>query len=394
MGVKDRSFWRGVNRSFGPSMNDVMESELAKKLFKQNAQLKNVMQQEEDRSESTSLQQSIIGDQELTPEERTLFASQFGDGTKPLSKEARARLQGNFDAFKKNKKTTGDKTAEEAKALEKEKATAKASFEAQKRRIPKDATDLQAAYGTITEPSAADVEALRDDIKLYHDRKNKPDNKPNETETKIGLVKKATEIGGGDPYKGWQIIKDQDPTTFYEAQQRGIKTEREDKVSPKAEKLLEDVQGEWQYEKDQYAAALKTAAKAIQEKKVSGDKTLEEIVAEQGINDPGPISMYAFKYLSDRKDFLNEDAMSEAFHMLNRTAGTDKSGRGMLKAPDPTAPQAGPSASPQGPSGAGAPTGATGAGTVSAGQEAGLENKLSRADAILQALEEELKLKK
>lgn len=387
MGVKDRSFWKGFNRTFTPSMNDVMQSELSKKLFKENATLKNLMDEEDDRRESKSLQESIIGDQELTPEERAQFAGQFGDGKTPLSKEARARINTSYTGYKETKRKSLNKTAEEEKTTAKEKATAKASFEAQKRRIPKDATDLQAAYGAITDPSAADVEALRDDIKLWHDRSNQKPDKPNETETKIGLVKKATEIGSGDPYKGWQIIKEQDPTTYYEAQQRGIKTERDDKVSPKAEKLLEDVQGEWQYERDQYQSAIAKAQK--DQRVVSGDMSPEDVVKEQGIEDPGAISMFAFKYLRDRKDFLNEDAVNEAFHMLNKTAGSDKTERGMLpvggKAPSPPAPLPKP-----GEGSSAAPSGAV----VSAGQEASLIAEEERWKKLLDAAEQKYGIKK
>lgn len=396
MSRDSNSFWRGASKGFGNSFSAVMDSELGLAAKKRWDNIVDIQKEEDDRKESKSLQESLLTDSELTPEERQQFMTQFGDGSKPLSKEARDRISGSVTGYKETKRKTNDETAKAQRAKEEKAAAAKIKFEALKSEasgLGPEAQKSLASYMSMTEPSEVAVDRFEKAIERHYTAAGKTPDKPNETETKIGLVKKATEIGGGDPYKGWQIIKEQDPTTYYEAQQRGIKTEREDKVSPKAEKLLEDVQGEWQYEKDQYAEAFAKAQKSVAEKK-SGGKSAEQLLAESGISDPGPLTLYAFKYLSDRKGYLNEEAANEAFKKLATATPEGKDmagsfqkniegiyGTGGKSAPSPTT--AGDGTSPL-----------RNGGVVSAGQEADLQGKLSRADAILQKLEEDLQIKK
>ncbi len=248
------------------------------------------------------------------------------------------------------------------------------------------AQELQPFIG-IKEPTEASnkrfAAALERVYKKMGEKPPTPD-KPSESEKAHAVRVKLAELGNGDIEAGLRNAKTSDKKLYNDAIGYGIKVE--DKASPKAEKLLEDVMGEWQYEKDRYTNAIAKAQQAINKRDEGTEgKTAEELVEELGITDPPPITMYAFKYLSDRKAFLNEEAVNEAFKRISTKPGDDKTGRGMLPMPAEGAP---PMENTRNISAA--PT----AGEVPEGDAAALQQKLSRADAILEKLEEEMGLRK
>lgn len=370
--IVGQRFGRGLRTGIDLGSNAALV-ELRRQVESEMADKRSILERAKGEKEDSDAWGALSGRiASLTPEEQARFAN-F-----PKTKAGAEQASGELERILKGK----DTSAADEKTAAKTKAEAKTAFEAQKRRLTAKEKEQFAQWLDITDPSAEDVKAFAAEISDFRKSANEKPDKPNETETRIALVKKATELGKGDPYRGWQIIKEQDPATYFEAEQRGIKVEREDKASPKAEKLLEDVQGEWQYEKDRYVEALGKAQK--DRRVIDGDMTPEQVVAEAGLADPGPINLYAFKYLSDRKDFLNEDAVNEAFHRLNKEAGRDRTGRGMLPMP-----AEGKRPTDVGPTGTRA-----GSGQVPASQAAALEEKLNRADAILEKLEEEMGLKK
>lgn len=172
MSRDSQAFWRGASRGFGETWSDVMNSELGLKMREKWDHIADIEREEEDRKESTSLQNSIIGDQELTPEERAQFSQQFGDGSKPLSKEARDRLAGSYDTFKKNKKALGDKTVEEKKKKDEETTANKNAMAARKRiveSLPKEDQAQLLPLVNVENPTAADVTVFDDQLKAYRE---------------------------------------------------------------------------------------------------------------------------------------------------------------------------------------------------------------------------------
>lgn len=356
-----------------PVITDIFRSKAAQKIANRKELQRDLLQEEEDKSESGSLQSSIISDPEMTTEEKLPFMNQFADPKKPLTKEARQRLNESYTAAKQSKKQLGDQTAKDEKALEKEKATAKASFEAQKRRIPKDAADLQAAYGAITEPSAADVEALRDDIKLYHDRANKKPDVPSQAEKDRATKERIIAMGDGDISRGMENAKKVDKALFNDAVAAGVKFEGEDeKTQEAATKVQEMIFGD--YRKAVEDANKYSDGEAPPKMAVYAMQWLDRF-GDGGIKIDPKVKKRVIESVLE-----NPEGQAAVKELAGKVYGTGG------KPSQPAA--AGPGvASP----GSVAPAGAT---AVSAGQEADLQGKLSRADAILQKLEEELQLKK
>lgn len=380
------SFARGFSRSV-PAIADIFKSALYLKLRERAESKRNLLEEYEDMRDSDQVTGMIDSDPDLTPEEKQRLLTTIPankNGLRVATKEQRTRLNQTYEDLKRTK--SGAAKDEETK--KQKQSEIRAEYDAiriEAEALGPGVMQEMERFMNVSEPTEASNKRFAAALeRVYKKRDEKPE-KPKELsegEKKFAVHEKLMKLGGNDLAKGLKIARN-DPDYADLVQQAdfyGIKPE--DKASPKAEKLLEDVQGEWQYEKDRYVEAL---GKARKDKRViDGDMTPEQVVAEAGLADPGPINLYAFKYLSDRKDFLNEDAVNEAFHRLNKEAGRDRTGRGMLPMP------------PEGARPNEIRSTGTGAGSeqVPASQAAALEQKLNRADAILEKLEEEMGLKK
>ena len=99
MGGRDgsfgRGFYRGFDRTFGSSMQDVLNSSLAERIRKQFNLERDLLQEHEDEAESKRLQESLLLDADMTTEEKLPYMQQFEQAAKDkkaLSKESRERI--------------------------------------------------------------------------------------------------------------------------------------------------------------------------------------------------------------------------------------------------------------------------------------------------------------
>lgn len=369
--IVGQRFGRGLRAGIDLGSNAALV-ELRRQVESEMADKRSILERAKGEKEDSDAWTALSGRiSSLTPEEQARFAS-F-----PKTKAGAEQASAELERLLKGK----DTTATDEKTAAKAKREAKAAFEAQKRRLNAKEKEQFAQWLDIADPSAEDVKAFAAEITDYRKAAGEKPDKPSESERAHAVRVKLAQLGNGDMELGLKNAKATDKELYNDAVAYGIKIE--DKASPKAEKLLEDVMGEWQYEKDQYTQAIAKAQQSINKRdKGTEGKTAEQIVEELGIKDPPPITMFAFKYLSDRKDFLNEDAVNEAFHRLNKEAGRDRTGRGMLPMPaEGKTLTPGPS-----PKGRGE--------EVPADKAAALEERLRRTDAVLEKLEEEYGLKK
>ncbi len=192
-------FSRGFDRTFAPSMQEVLSSSLAERVRKQFNLDRDLLQEHEDERESKSLQESLLLDTEMTAEDKMPYMQQFEEaakGKRGLSKESRDRITESVSSFKQ-KKSSANSTAEaERKAREAAEAEIKDEYESQLARIqtlPEEQRKRFAPYQAVEKPTRGRLNALKDDLGLFFE-----ESKTNRSfENQLKLKEAGSDKGGG-----------------------------------------------------------------------------------------------------------------------------------------------------------------------------------------------------
>lgn len=219
------SFAAGVSRHV-PGIVEVFKSAQYRKLMERAELKRDLLEEYEDKRDTDQLTAVIDSDPELTAEEKERLLTSIPahkTGLRVGSKEQRDRIQRSYDDLKARKAKLADVEAgTAAKAGE-----VRSEFEAQKRRIPQEAQERFAPYLQLTEPTAADVAALKDDLKLYHDDRRAGSTR-SRSDRKAEVRRQLVALGDNDITltKGFEVARETDPDLFQEAVGLGIRPEK------------------------------------------------------------------------------------------------------------------------------------------------------------------------
>lgn len=246
------SFAAGFSRHV-PGIVEIFKSAQFQKL-RERAELKrDLLAEYEDKRDTDQLTAVIDSDPDLTAEDKERLLTSIPahkTGLRVGSKEQRDRIQRAYDDLKARKAKLADREVETAAKA----GDVRAEFEAQKRRIPKGEQERFAPYLQLTEPTAADVAALKDDLKLYHDDRRAGSSR-SAGERKAEVRRQLVAMGGNDMtlVRGFEVARETDPDLFQEAVGLGIRPDksgssagaRRSQEPKSAKELLEKAYSDW-----------------------------------------------------------------------------------------------------------------------------------------------------